>query len=224
MFAANDINSSKPFISTMTNGIEETVHMNIYGLPGGRNRVIDLVGDLGGFAFSDVARPCENSFADENGHRYIPCLNADFLPRDPDTFIATARGNWTGHTKGGVILTHDGGESFTHIGFPYGISQQLDEISDAVQRPNTNSGWAAITADAKYILWTLAYKWQQLPCFAAVRYDLDSKCFTKIEVYDKNGAHRFNLSQNLLAELFTKASSPYETLGVLFTRNQTKTF
>lgn len=45
-----------------------------------------------------------------------------------------------------------------------------------------------------------------------------------LEVYDKNGAHRFNLSQNLLAELFTKASSPYETLGVLFTRNQTKTF
>lgn len=36
-----------------------------------------------------------------------------------------------------------------------------------------------------------------------------------LEVFDKNENHLFNLSQNRLSHLFSKASSPYETLGNL---------
>ena len=39
-----------------------------------------------------------------------------------------------------------------------------------------------------------------------------------LEVYDRRGVHRFNVSQSLLAELFSKASTPYEPLGDLATR------
>lgn len=187
VFALCALTTDRPFIKSMTYGIEETVHMNIYGLPKGKNQVLDLVGDLGGFAFSDVDRPCENSFADENAHRYITCLNADFVPDDPDIFITTARGNWTGHTKGGVIITSDGGESFSHIGYPIGLSAVLDEMSDIITRPNTNSGWAAISADGEIICWTLAYQWMQLPCFGAVRYDREAHQFTKISITDISG-------------------------------------
>ena len=185
VFALRDA-VTQPRISTLCYGMEETVHMNIYGVSGGKNSVIDLVGDLGGFAFRDVTKPCENSFADADGHRYITCLNADFLTSDPDTFIATARGNWTGQTQGGVILTRDGGDSFTHIGYPVGISERLDEVIDGIRKPNTNSGWAAISADGSTILWTLAYKWMQLPCFGAVRYDVNSGSFRKVRVFDFN--------------------------------------
>lgn len=175
-------------ISTFCRGIEETVHMNIYGIPSGKNRVIDLVGDLGGFVFSDLDSPCENSFADENGNRYITCLNADFVQDNPDIFIAAARGNWTGETKGGIILTCDGGNSFTHIGYPVGISHKLDEACEQQKKPNTNSGWAAITADGSAILWTVACNYMQLPCYGAVRYDVNSKAFAKVRIFDINGS------------------------------------
>src|SRR5690554_3758397 len=33
-------------------GIEETVHLNIYSPPGGEVKLIDIIGDLGGFAFT----------------------------------------------------------------------------------------------------------------------------------------------------------------------------
>lgn len=187
VFTLNRITSETSYISTLCRGIEETVHMNIYGIPDGKNLVIDLVGDLGGFAFSQLESPCENSFADSEGHRYITCLNADFVQNSPDIFVVAARGNWTGHTKGGAILTNDGGDSFAHIGYPAGFSEKLDVVIEAISRPNTNSGWVAVTADGSTILWTLAYQWGQLPCFAAVKYDISSKQFMKIRVYDTAG-------------------------------------
>lgn len=187
IFALNGLAEDSCFVSTLCNGVEETVHMNIYGLPSGKNSVIDLVGDLGGFVFSELDKPCENSFADENCDRYITCLNADFLQNDPDTFITTARGNWTGETKGGVILTANGGESFTHIGYPNGLSDKLNNASEQLKKPNVNSGWAAITADGAYVLWTLAHEHMRLPCFCAVRYNIGEKKFTKIKIYDQPG-------------------------------------
>ncbi len=186
-FAVRNITSGQPCITSFSLGMEETVHLNIYGIPGGKNKVIDIIGDLGGFAFRDLDKPCENSFADENNHRYITCINADFVPGNPDNFIATARGNWTGHTKGGVILTRDGGDSFTHIGYPEGLSEKLNELSDAIKRPNTNSGWAALSCDGKIILWTLAEKWQFLPCYGAVRYDIETGSFAKVKIYNTAG-------------------------------------
>ncbi len=186
-FAVKNITSGKPYIKSLSLGMEETVHLNIYGIPKGKNKVIDIIGDLGGFAFRELDKPCENSFADENNHRYITCINADFVPANPDIFVSTARGNWTGQTKGGVILTRDGGDSFRHIGYPEGISEKLDGLIEAIKKPNTNSGWTAISADGKIILWTLAEKWRYLPAFGAVRYDTETESFTKIKVYDCNG-------------------------------------
>ncbi len=186
-FAVRNIISGKPYITSLSYGMEETVHLNIYGIPSGKNKVIDIIGDLGGFAFRDLDKPCENSFGDENNHRYITCINADFVPDNPDIFVAAARGNWTGHTKGGVILTYDGGDSFTHIGYPENISEKLNGLIDAIKKPNTNSGWTAISCDGKIILWTLAEKWQFLPCYGAVRYDTDSRSFTKIRIYNLDG-------------------------------------
>lgn len=186
-FAVENITSGSPRITSLSYGMEETVHLNIYGIPSGKNKVIDIVGDLGGFAFRELDKPCENSFADENNHRYITCINADFVPDNPDVFVASARGNWTGHTKGGVILTRDGGDSFRHIGYPINISEKLDELIDAIKKPNTNSGWTAISSDGKVILWTLAEKWRFLPAYGAVRYDTETKCFTKIKIFNCTG-------------------------------------
>lgn len=182
-FALRNI-TKKPFVTDLSFGMEETVHMNIYGIPKGKNKVIDLVGDLGGFNFRELEKPCENSFSDENNNRYITCLNADFVQNNPDIFVSTARGNWTGQTKGGVIYTVDGGDSFKHIGYPEGISEKLDEAIEQIKKPNTNSGWTAISADGKIILWTLAYKWQNIPAFGAVRYDTETDKFTKIRIFD----------------------------------------
>ncbi len=174
-------------ISSLNEGHEETVHLNIYGVPSGRNKVISIVGDLGGFAYKSPESECENSFADEKGNRYITCVNGDFSQNNPDIFVATARGNWTGHTKGGVILTHDGGENFTHIGYPEGISQELSEVSDEISKPNTNSGWCAISPDGKTVLWTLAKNRFRLPMSCAVRYDISEKKFTKVRISDLLG-------------------------------------
>lgn len=182
-FALRNI-TAEPVVTDLSFGMEETVHMNIYGIPKGKNKVIDLVGDLGGFNFRDLDNPCENSFADENNHRYITCLNADYVQENPDIFVSTARGNWTGQTKGGVIYTDDGGDRFINIGYPYGMSEKLDEAIERIKHPNTNSGWTAISADGKTILWTLAYNWQNIPAFGAVRYDTETKEFTKIKIYD----------------------------------------
>lgn len=181
-FAVKNL-TSEPYVSGLSIGMEETVHMNIYGVPSGRNKVIDLVGDLGGFAFSDLDKPCENSFANHKGDRYITCLNADFVQSDPDIFVSTARGNWTGDTMGGVILTRDGGESFINIGYPEGISEKLDEAVEEIKKPNHNSGWTAISADGKIILWTAAVRHCEIPCFGAVRYDTETESFTKIKIY-----------------------------------------
>lgn len=55
--------------------------------------MIDILGDLGGFAFTALDKPCGNSFADEDGNRYITCINADFSDENPDVLVVTPRGN-----------------------------------------------------------------------------------------------------------------------------------
>lgn len=208
-------NLSKGFenvrISTLNEGVEETVHLNIYGVPSGRNKVIDIVGDLGGFAFKELDKECENSFADENNHRYITCVNADFMWENPDIFVATARGNWTGHTKGGVILTTDGGESFTHIGYPTGITDDLDKLIKDIKTPNRNSGWCAISADGEIVLWTVAKKHMSLSCFGAVRYDVCEKSFEKVKITDIKGADISHSDRKI--KFFSDRKSPDRFYG-----------
>lgn len=171
---------------TLNEGIEETVHLNIYGIPSGKNLVLDIIGDLGGFAFRQLDKPCENSFADENGNRYITCVNADYMFTNPDTFVATARGNWSGITKGGLIYTNDGGDNFTHLGYPSGISNDIDDVIHELKQPNINAGWVAMSSDGEVILWTLARQRFTLSISCAVKYNVSSQSYKKIKVFDLN--------------------------------------
>lgn len=137
-------------------GIEETVHLNVYSPVAGPVKVLDIVGDLGGFAFKDLDKPCENSFSDAEGNRYITCMNADFSDMHPETVIVTPRGNWKGKTKGGLILSGDYGLTFERIPLPYGITDYLDERFRQIECPNVNAGWAALSSDAGTIVYCVA--------------------------------------------------------------------
>lgn len=167
-------------------GIEETVHLNVYGLPEGEVQVIDIVGDLGGFAFTDLQKPCDNSFADENGNRYITCINADFAAEDPNRLIVTPRGNWTGKTKGGLILSKDQGKTWDRLELPYGLTEDLDEAFRMIECPNVNSGWAAMSPNGRNIVWSVAQNidlWKK-----RVVYSQDGgETFGCVTIFDLNG-------------------------------------
>ena len=167
-------------------GIEETVHLNVYSPVAGAVQCIDIVGDLGGFAFEDVDKPCENSFADENGNRYITCINADFSDEQPETVIVTPRGNWTGKTKGGLILSTDQCKTFTRLPMPFGISDYLDEKLKGIERPNVNSGWVAMSPDTQNIVWSVA-DMIMLPIAGVIHSHDRGKTFAKVRVYDLAG-------------------------------------
>lgn len=168
-------------------GIEETVHLNVYGMPAGPVMALDIVGDLGGFAFKEMGQPCENSFADANGNRYITCINADFSDLHPETVVVTPRGNWTDKTKGGLILSHDYGQNFERIPLPYGISAYLDERFWQIECPNVNSGWAAISSDAKTIVYGVAEGIHLYAKGLIVSGD-GGQSFEKVRIYDRKGA------------------------------------
>lgn len=138
------------------NGIEETVHLNVYSPVCGSIVVLDIVGDLGGFVFTQIDEPCENSFADEKNDRYITAINADYPDTIPDVFAATPRGNWTGKTCGGVVYSEDAGKTLRHLAMPYGISEKIDKRLEEISKPNVNSGWVALSSDANSLIWTLA--------------------------------------------------------------------
>lgn len=153
---ANLRDRSKCRFTDWCDGIEETVHLNVYAMPKGDVQVIDIVGDLGGFAFMDVDKPCGNSFADDSNNRYITCINADFSDENPNVLVVTPRGNWTGKTKGGLILSQDQGRTFTRLNMPFGLSTELDEALKNIENPNVNSGWAAMSPDCRNIVWSVA--------------------------------------------------------------------
>lgn len=179
-FCTYAIRSAHPRFLPLCDGMEETVHLNLYAPPAGNVRLLDIVGDLGGFAFYDIAVPCENSFANKKGDRYITCNNADYTDKavslefdgqtytDVIPYVSTARGNWRGVTKGGLILSLDGCESFIRLPMPFGMSAELDRNCRRIEEPNVNAGWCALSADAKTLLWTPARDWFHLPAALAV--------------------------------------------------------
>ncbi len=167
-------------------GIEETVHLNVYSPTGGSVQCLDIVGDLGGFAFEHVDEPCENSFADAEGNRYITCINADFSDERPECVIVTPRGNWTGKTKGGLIYSDDQCKSFKRLPMPYGISEYLDGRLEAIERPNVNSGWVAMSPDTRHIVWSVA-DGIDLPVAGVVCSQDGGETFAKARAYDLKG-------------------------------------
>lgn len=186
VFKTENLQSTNRSFCDCCEGIEETVHLNVYSPTGGEVQCIDIVGDLGGFAFTDLNKPCENSFADENGNRYITCINADFSDEHPECVIVTPRGNWTGKTKGGLIYSDDQCRSFTRLSMPYGISEYLDGQLAQIEHPNVNSGWVAMSPDCKNIVWSVA-EWQNLPIAGVIMSRDGGQTFSKVRVYDPEG-------------------------------------
>ena len=156
VFRTRNLRDGKCCFTDWCDGIEETVHLNVYAMPKGDVQVVDIVGDLGGFAFADLDSPCANSFADDDGNRYITCINADFSDADPSVLVVTPRGNWTGKTKGGLILSRDQGRTFTRLDMPFGLDSDLDAALRNIENPNVNSGWVAMSPDCKNIVWSVA--------------------------------------------------------------------
>ncbi len=187
VFYGNQLTTEHPLFTDWCDGIEETVHLNVYSLPKGPTKVIDILGDLGGFAFEDLDTPCGNSFADENGNRYITCINADFSDEDPAHILVTPRGNWTGKTKGGLIFSHDYGKTFTRLPMPFGLSAELDEALRLIEQPNVNSGWVALSPDCNHIVWSIA-DGILLPISRMIVSVDGGKTFCHCQVYDKSGA------------------------------------
>ncbi|GHV39482.1 hypothetical protein FACS189490_03160 [Clostridia bacterium] len=168
-------------------GVEETVHLNVYSPPKGDVHLIDIVGDLGGFAFADLTKQRENSFADENGNRYITCLNADFTEENPLHAVVTARGNWTGRTTGGLIWSEDQCETWRRLPDPIGLTPRIDGLIEKIRTPNTNSGWAAISADERTLIWCVG-EGDRLPAEAVV-YTTDlGESWHKVEIFGADKA------------------------------------
>ncbi len=167
-------------------GLEETVHLNVYSPPRGEVQLIDIIGDLGGFAFADLTKPAENSFADENNHRYITCLNADYPEERPELVAVTARGNWIGKTTGGIIWSEDQCKTWRRLPDPVGISRKIDNLIARIRKPNTNAGWAALSSDAKTLIWSVG-DGMYLPADAVVYTEDLGHTWVKCEVVDLMG-------------------------------------
>lgn len=185
VFKSTNLTSSACLFEDDCKGIEETVHLNIYSPPRGHVKLIDILGDLGGFAFTELDKPCENSFADEMGNRYITCINADYSDLYPEFVIVTPRGNWTGKTKGGLILSKDQCKTFTRLEMPYGLSPVIDERLQEIEHPNVNSGWVAVSSDCQNIVWCIA-KWIELPMASIVYSHNGGETFAQSKIYDLN--------------------------------------
>ncbi len=189
VFRSFDLTQDARYYTDWSDGVEETVHLNVYALPSGDVRVIDIIGDLGGFAFTDLDKPCRNSFDDEHGNRYITCINADFADHNPSRIVVTARGNWTGKTKGGLILTEDNAKTWRRLPMPFGLTAEIDAAAARIERPNTNPGWVAMSPDGQTIAWTLADR-IELPVNWAVVSQDGGESWQKITVYDLDGAEK----------------------------------
>ncbi len=186
VFRTENLKDADCSFTDWCDGLEETVHLNVYSMPKGEVQVIDILGDLGGFAFTELDRPCGNSFADEDGNRYITCINADFSDENPEELVVTPRGNWTGKTKGGLIVSHDQGKTFMRLELPYGLSGELDEAFRLMEQPNVNSGWAALSPDGSTIVWTVADV-TRLPVSRVVVSADGGKTFRLANVFGRDG-------------------------------------
>lgn len=186
VFRTDALLSENPGYHDWCDGIEETVHLNVYAPLSGDVKLVDIVGDLGGFAFRDLTKPCDNSFDDAEGNRYITCINADLSDTDPNIAIITARGNWKGKTKGGLIRTADGFRTFQRIPMPFGLGEELDAMLRGIENPNVNPGWAAMSPDGKNIVWSVADN-IRLPVRAVIASRDGGRTFCRVAVYDTAG-------------------------------------
>ena len=184
VFKTDALLSEHPKYHDWCDGIEETVHLNVYGPLGGEVKLVDIVGDLGGFAFRNLDEPCVNSFDDAEGNRYITCINADLSDTDSNLAIITARGNWKGKTKGGLIRTTDGFKTFDRIPMYFELGGRIAEKMHEIERPNNNPGWVAMSHDGQNIVWSIADEiW--LPVELVICSHDGGQTFNRVKIYNK---------------------------------------
>lgn len=186
VFKSENLTNEVCLFHDQCEGLEETVHLNLYSPPDGKVQLIDILGDLGGFAFTQLDVPCENSFADDEGNRYITCINADYSDLNPNFVVVTPRGNWTGKTRGGLIVSEDQCKTFKRLEMPYGLSNRMDEILHQIEKPNVNSGWVAVSPDCNHIVWSIA-EGISLPKDLVVYSTDRGKSFKKSTIYNRLG-------------------------------------
>lgn len=186
VFRTQNLTADKVVFSDWCDGLEETVHLNLYSPPAGEVQLIDILGDLGGFAFRDLDTPCDNSFDDAEGNRYITCINADYSDRNPNCVVVTPRGNWKGKTKGGLILSKDQCMTFERLPMPFGLTTKLDRALHTIERPNVNSGWVAISPDENTIVWSVA-EGINLPVDMVVVSSDGGRTFRTVQIFDTEG-------------------------------------
>lgn len=186
VFRTQNLTEDKVVFSDWCDGLEETVHLNLYSPPAGEVQLIDILGDLGGFAFRDLDTPCDNSFDDADGNRYITCINADYSDLNPNCVVVTPRGNWKGKTKGGLILSKDQCRTFERLPMPFGLTPKLDQALHAIERPNVNSGWVALSPDESTIAWSVA-EGINLPVNMVIVSKDGGQSFRTVQVYDVKG-------------------------------------
>lgn len=186
VFTTDALLSDDPQYHDWCDGIEETVHLNVYSPLSGDVQLVDIVGDLGGFAFRDLQKSCENSFDDAEGNRYITCINADISDMDSGLAVITARGNWKGKTKGGLIRTMDGFNTYQRIPMPFGLGEKIDAQLRQIEHPNVNPGWVAMSGDGKNIVWSVADN-IRLPTDMVIVSRDGGRTFRKVEIFDLNG-------------------------------------
>lgn len=186
VFRTKNLTREKVGFSDWSDGLEETVHLNLYSPPAGDVQLIDILGDLGGFAFRRLDEPCDNSFDDAEGNRYITCINADYSDVRPEFVVVTPRGNWKGKTKGGLIVSQDQCRTFTRLSMPFGITDKLDKALYRIETPNVNSGWVAVSPDCRNIVWSVAEN-IQLPIDMVIVSQDGGKSFIQAKIYDVSG-------------------------------------
>lgn len=199
VFRTRNLKEKDCFFTDWNDGLEETVHLNVYSMPKGEIQVIDILGDLGGFAFEELGKPCQNSFADSEGNRYITCINADFSDEHPEWVVVTPRGNWKGKTKGGLILSKDQGRTFERLNMPFGLTDDLDEALHRIECPNVNSGWVAMSSDGQNIVWAVA-DGIELPVYRLLISQDNGKTFQCCKVYEKSGAQKLSGKVKVFAD------------------------
>ena len=166
-------------------GIENTVHLNVYAPIKGSTVLLDAVGDLGGFAFTDITKQCKNSFADSDGNKFITCMNIDSPDEKPELIYASARGNWSGITKGGIIRSTDYGKTFERLDTPFGLSPALDKLLSRIEQPNVTSGWIAVNCEGTALCWCIADR-ARLPVNAIICSRDSGKTWEKSQVMGLN--------------------------------------
>lgn len=199
VFRSFDLTKESRYYTDWSDGVEETVHLNVYGMPSGDVQVLDIIGDLGGFAFTDLDKPCRNSFDDADGNRYITCINADFADQAPNRIVVTARGNWKGKTKGGLILTTDNAKTWNRLPMPYGLTEEIDQALRLIEQPNVNPGWAAMSLDGETIVWSLADR-IELPVTRVVVSQDGGSTYQRVLVYELDGQEKTSGSFKVFAD------------------------